>query len=65
MRVYCKSCICGNLTSATARLWGYKRINVNSTLYGESKYFFGGVQMYAVIKTGGKQYKVAKGDSVL
>lgn len=26
--------------------------------------FFGGVQMYAVIKTGGKQYKVAKGDSV-
>ena len=64
MRVYCKSCICGNLTSATARLWGKKRINVNSTSYGESKYFFGGVQMYAVIKTGGKQYKVAKGDSV-
>ena len=58
MRVYCKSCICGNLTSATARLWGKKRINVNSTSYGESKYFFGGVQMYAVIKTGGKQYKV-------
>ena len=62
MRVYCKSCICGNLTSATARLWGKKRINVNSTSYGESKYFFGGVQMYAVIKTGGKQYRVAEGD---
>ena len=26
--------------------------------------FFGGVQMYAIIKTGGKQYKVAEGDSV-
>ncbi len=64
MRVYCKSCICGNLTSATARFEVKKRINVNSTSCGESKYFFGGVQMYAIIKTGGKQYKVAEGDSV-
>ena len=50
-------------TSATARL-GLEVLEDKTPKFGESKYFFGGVQMYAIIKTGGKQYKVAEGDSV-
>ncbi len=43
---------------------GSKVLEDKTPQFGESKYFFGGVQMYAIIKTGGKQYKVAEGDSV-
>ncbi len=52
------------LTSATAHRWLEVNLKKISPFRGESKYFYGGVRMYAIIKTGGKQYKVAKGDSV-
>lgn len=52
------------LTSATAHRWLEVNLKKISPFRGESKYFYGGVRMYAIIKTGGKQYKVAEGDSV-
>ena len=38
----------------------WERFPVNTTLIGET--WTGGVFMYAIIETGGKQYKVNEGD---
>lgn len=45
----------------TARRGSVNSLFIKSTVFGES-YNEGGALMYAVIQTGGKQYRVAEGD---